>query len=282
MVTRKHLTEKSVLITGCSSGIGAHCATALKARGWRVLATARNERDLDRLAGEGFEALYLDYTEPESIAACADQALQRTQGTLYALFNNGAYAQPGALEDISTDVLRAQFEANLFGWHDLTRRLIPAMRANGGGRIVNCSSVLGFVAVTYRGAYSATKFALEGLTDTLRLELGDSAIHVSAIEPGPIVSRFNENAIRHFHNHVDMDRSVYRRAYEKRLAQLDETTEPTRFTLGPGAVLAKLVHALEHPRPRSHYYVTKATWLAILARRLLPNRAMVALGHRIS
>ena len=180
------MTSRTILITGCSSGIGYTCAIGMRQRGWRVIATARKPGDLAMLKAQGLDALKLDYTDAASIAACADQALKLAGGKLDALFNNGAYGQPGLVEDLSVAVLRDQFEANFFGWHDLTTRLIPAMREQGSGRIVQCSSVLGIMALPYRGAYNASKFALEGLTDTLRLELHGSGIRVSSIQPGPV------------------------------------------------------------------------------------------------
>jgi NAD(P)-dependent dehydrogenase (short-subunit alcohol dehydrogenase family) len=183
-LTVDQIPERSILITGCSSGIGFCAAETLKARGWRVFATARKPEDIARLKdGVGVESLYLDYAEPDSIAAAAEHVLAAMDGRLSALFNNGGYGQPGALEDIRPQVLRAQFEANVFGWHDLTRRVIPAMRANGEGRIVFCSSVLGLIAAPYRGAYSASKFAVEALADTCAAELSGSGIHVALIEP---------------------------------------------------------------------------------------------------
>ena len=187
---------RTILITGCSTGIGKAAALGMKARGWRVFATARKPADIEALAAAGLDVLYLDYMEPASIAAAVDKVFSATGGTLGALFNNGAYAQPGALEDITTDVLRAQFEANFFGWHDLTRRVIPAMRRKGEGRIVMCSSVLGLIAMGFRGPYTAAKFALEAYTDTLRIELVGSGIHVSAIEPGPIRTEFTRDRAR--------------------------------------------------------------------------------------
>jgi len=200
------MTARSILITGCSSGIGLCAAETLKARGWRVFATARKPEDIARLKDEvGVESLYLDYAEPDSIEATAEHVLAATDGRLTALFNNGGYGQPGALEDIRPQVLRAQFETNVFGWHDLTRRVIPAMRANGEGRIVFCSSVLGLIAAPYRGAYSASKFAVEALADTLRMELSGSGIHVALIEPGPIATRFVEHAIEAYRRNVDLD-----------------------------------------------------------------------------
>ena len=200
-------TGRSILITGCSSGIGYTCAHGMAERGWTVIATARKAEDIERLKSEGIDTIALDYADPESIAKCADEVLNRTAGNLYALFNNGAYGQPGAVEDLPVDVLRAQFEANVFGWHDLTCRLLPAMRQNNAGRIVQCSSVLGLVAMKWRGAYNASKFALEALSDTMRLELRGTGIHVCQIEPGPIRSRFREHAIAHLHRNIDMDNS---------------------------------------------------------------------------
>jgi NAD(P)-dependent dehydrogenase (short-subunit alcohol dehydrogenase family) len=216
------MAERSVLITGCSSGIGLCAAQTLKARSWRVFATARKPGDIARLKNEiGVESLYLDYAEPQSIAAAAAHVLAATDGTLTALFNNGGYGQPGALEDIRPDVLRAQFEVNVFGWHDLTRRVIPAMRARGEGRIVFCSSVLGLIAAPYRGSYSASKFAVEALADTLRMELQGSCIHVSLIEPGPIATRFVERAIEAYRHNVDLEGSVHRDIYRIRIAHME-------------------------------------------------------------
>src|SRR5678816_1693078 len=208
------MAERSVLITGCSSGIGLCAAQTLKARGWRVFATARQPEDITRLKNEiGVESLYLDYAEPHSISAAAKHVLSATDGTLTALYNNGGYGQPGALEDIRPDVLRAQFEVNVFGWHDLTRRVIPAMRARGEGRIVFCSSVLGLIAAPYRGAYSASKFAVEALADTLRMELSGSGIHVALIEPGPIATRFGHRCLQAYRRNIDLEGSPHREIY---------------------------------------------------------------------
>ena len=267
---------RSVLITGCSSGIGEACARGLKARGWRVFATARKPEDLARLEGEGFDALFLDYRDEASIEAAADEALRRTGGRLYALFNNGAYGQPGAVEDLRTDVLREQFEVNVFGWHALARRVLPAMRAAGEGRIVQCSSVLGLVALKYRGAYTASKFAIEGLSDTLRLELRGTGIHVSLIEPGPIRTRFVEHALEAFRRNIDVEASPHREVYRRREARLQRGGTASAFKLGPEAVLHKLVHALESPRPKPRYYVTTPTHLMAALRRILPHRVLDA------
>lgn len=264
-------SERTILITGCSTGIGYTCAHGMKARGWRVLATARKGADIKRLEGEGLEVLRLDYRDERSVEKCADEALKLTDGKLTALFNNGAYGQPGAVEDLPVDVLREQFEANFFGWHDLTCRLIPAMRKQGHGRIVQCSSVLGLVSLKYRGAYNASKFALEGLSDALRQELAGTGIHVSLIEPGPIATRFVENALAAYKANIDIENSAHTEIYRRRIAAM-EAGGSKAFKLGPEAVLEKLVHAVESDRPAPHYYVTKATYLMGWGRRLLPTR----------
>ncbi|WP_350335483.1 SDR family oxidoreductase [Coralliovum pocilloporae] len=272
---------KTILITGCSTGIGRFCALELKKAGWRVFATARTEADLASLEAEGLESLYLDYTDQASIDACADHVLAATDGNIDALFNNGAYGQPGAVEDLETDILRAQFEANFFGWHHLTCRLIPAMRKKGSGRIIQNSSVLGLVALKYRGAYNATKFALEGLSDTMRLELRGSGVHLSLIEPGPITSAFVENALRKFQDNIDIENSAHHAIYKSRMSNMNRGGT-TRFKLGPEAVHKKLLHALESPRPKPHYYVTFPTYFMAAMRRLLPARAFDNLCDRVS
>ena len=265
------MTNKSIVVTGCSSGIGYCCAVGLKERGWDVIATARKDEDIERLRSEDLETIYLDYAEPDSIAAAADKIAELTDGKLYGLFNNGAYGQQGAVEDLPVDALRIQLESNVIGWHDLTRRLLPLMRANGAGRIVQNSSVLGLIALKWRGAYNASKFALEGLSSTLRMELKGTGIHVSLIEPGPIISSFNENAQIHFKKHIDVEKSHYKAKYEAVFKRF-EKGHKTPVTLGPEAVLAKLLHALESPKPKAHYYVTLATHGFAILKRILPHR----------
>jgi len=266
------MAGRSILITGCSSGIG-HCAAhGLKDRGWQVFAGVRKEADEARLAAEGLDALIADYDDEPTLAAAVDHVLARTDGRLDALFNNGGYAQPGALEDLSTADLRAQFESNFFGWHELTRRVIPVMRRQGSGRIVNCASILGFVAAPFRGAYVASKFALEGLSDTLRLELRGSGIHVIIIEPGPIRSRFAEHGRDRARTTIDVAASAHRAAYEEELRQMEHGAQAgDRFRLGPEAVLTKLVQALDSPHPRARYRVTLPSHAAALMKRLLPT-----------
>lgn len=263
-------TSRTILITGCSSGIGLASARMLKARGWRVFATARKPSDLDRLRrDEGLDPIPLELTDAASIAACADAALEKSGGKLGAVFNNAAYGQVGAMEDISGDLLRRQLEVNLIGCHELTRRLIPAMRSAGSGRIVMCSSVLGFAAGPYRGAYCASKFAMEGLTDALRMELYDSGIKVSLIEPGPIRTRFLETALAQFRTSIDMEGSPHRETYQRRLASMERGGKST-FKLEPEAVARKLVHAVESANPRRRYYVTVPTYIAAVVKRFAP------------
>jgi NAD(P)-dependent dehydrogenase (short-subunit alcohol dehydrogenase family) len=269
------MTQRSILITGCSSGIGHAAAHGMAARGWRVFAACRQVADAERLAAEGLESLVLDYADECSVEAGLASVLARTGGKLDALYNNGAFALPGAVEDLPRGGLRSVFEVNLFGVHDLTRRVIPVMRAQGHGRIVNCSSVLGLVPMKWRGAYVASKFALEGLTDVLRLEMQGTGIHVSLLEPGPIPSKIRVNSIPHFERWIDWRGSARRADYESSLLKrLYESRGPDRFELPPEAVVAKLAHAVDNPRPRPRYYITTATHLMGAARRLLPTRAL--------
>lgn len=267
--------QRSVLITGCSSGIGLDAARSLHQRGWRVFATCRQEADCARLRGEGLESFVLDYADEASIAAAVTETLSRTGGTLDALYNNGAFACPGAVEDLPRGALREIFETNLFGYHDLTRRIIPVMRAQGRGRIVNCSSVLGLVGAKWRGAYVATKFAMEGLSDVLRFEMAGTGIDVILIEPGPIGTEIRAKAIPHFEKWIDWENSARRNEYSALRGRLyGVKTKPDTFELPPSAVTAKLVHALESRRPKARYYVTVPTHIAGIARRLLPTRML--------
>ena len=273
--------SKSILITGCSSGIGRCAAEGLRARGHRVFASARSPQDVAQLRDAGFEALRLDLDDSDSIRTAVDMVLERNDGRLDALFNNGAYGQPGAVEDLSRAALRAQFETNLFGTQELTNYVIPVMRRQGGGRIINNSSVLGLVALPFRGAYNASKFALEALSDTLRMELRGTGIHVSLIEPGPITSRFRVNAERAYRRHIDAACSPHRERYAGMERRLAKPGPATPFTLPPQAVLARVVHALESPRPKLRYYVTVPTHLFAALRRCLTHRALERVLLRI-
>lgn len=264
------VSQRSILVTGCSSGIGAHCVRALKGDGWRVFATARKSDDLEALERDGFEALYLDYTEPDSIAAVADHVLNATGGKLDALFNNGAYAQAGAVEDLPVEALRNQLETNVIGWHDLTTRIIPAMRVQGCGRIVINSSILGVTPVKWRGAYAASKFALEGLMGCMALELRGSGITVSLIEPGPVTSKIASNGLAWFQKYIDYENSVHRDEYQAQLQRLRQGGSKSRLKLEPDAVYKVLHHALNARNPKMHYPVTTPAKIGFLMRRFLP------------
>src|SRR6056297_2960287 len=267
--------QRSILITGCSSGIGLDAAHGLRARGWRVFAACRASEDCARLREQGFESPLIDYQDSTSITSGLAEVLEATGGTLDAVFNNGAFACPGAVEDLPTDALRSIFEANVFGWRELARQTIPVMRAQGHGRIVQNSSVLGLVALKWRGAYVSTKFAVEGLTDALRLEMHGTGIHVSLIEPGPVTSKIRENARAPFERWIDWENAHRAAEYRDRLRpRLYGAYSKDRFELPPSAVTKRLIHALESPRPRARYYVTTPTYLMGTLRRILPTRAL--------
>ena len=266
------MSKRSVLVTGCSTGIGRCLAEGLHARGYRVFATARKAADVDNLNAIGLESLQLDLDDSGSIDRAVTTVLQRTGGELYALINNGAWGQPGAVEDLTRDLLRKQFETNLFGTQELTNHVLPAMRAQGYGRIIQIGSVLGIAAMAYRGAYVASKFALEGLSDTLRLELRDTGIHVVLIEPGPIVSKFRDNAYAAFRANIDAEHSAHRDRYRNLVKRFKGESGRAPFTLSPEAVLVKTIQALEARRPKIRYPVTFPTYLFATLKRLLPFR----------
>lgn len=269
------MTQKSLLITGCSSGIGYDAAHGMRARGWRVFASCRQEEDCARMRAEGFDSPCIDYQQPNTITSGLAEVLDATGGRLDALFNNGAFGCPGMVEDLPTDALRAIFEANFFGWHDLTRQVIPVMRGQGSGRIVQNSSVLGFATLRMRGAYNATKHALEGLTSTMRIEMRGTPIHIVLIEPGPVTSKIRVNSIPHFEHWIDWENAPARSLYEKRLIpRLYHSSGPDTFELPAPAVTKKLIHALESPRPRPRYFVTTPTYLLDVLRRILPTSAL--------
>ncbi|MBE9398775.1 SDR family oxidoreductase [Pontibacterium sp. N1Y112] len=277
--------NKDILITGCSTGIGYETAHLLRLRGYRVFATARKPDDVERLKKEGFEAHILDLDSSDSITQALDWVLEHTDGKLYALFNNGAYGQPGAVEDLTRDVLRQQLETNLLGWHELTCKVLPIMRKQGYGRIIQNSSVLGLITLKYRGAYNCSKFALEGLTDTLRQELHGSNIFVSLVEPGPITSQFRVNAYNAFKENIDTENSAHKEVYaavNKRLSKQDVERGNDPFTLEPEAVVKRVIHALESKRPKERYYVTFPTYLFAYLRRFLSARWLDRILRRVS
>lgn len=268
------MTPGTILITGCSSGIGLDAARRLRAAGWTVFASCRAVEDCEKRIAEGFAAPRLDYEDPQSIAACAEAVHDQTGGRLDAVFHNGAYAIPGPLEDIPAEAMRAQFEANFLGWHDLNRHLIPAMRKAGQGRILLNSSVLGLVGMKWRGAYVSTKFALEGYADVLRMEMAETGIHVVLIEPGPIETDFRKNAVRQFEKWVDWRSSARRSQYEATLLDALHKGGSTKVQWPASAVTDVVFKALTAPRPKPRYGVTTPTHLMAIARRVLPVRAL--------
>ncbi|MEN9503472.1 MAG: hypothetical protein RI964_2757 [Pseudomonadota bacterium] len=263
---------RNVLITGSSSGIGYCVAHGLRERGYQVYATARKPEDVARLAAEGFKAMRLDLADPESVQDAVHELMLRTNSELYAVFHNGAYGQAGALEDLSREVLERQFATNVFGWHQLTVALLPLFRQRNEGRIIYNSSLLGFVALPFRGAYNASKYAIEGLADTLRLELVDTDIKVCLIEPGPVTSRFRANALQSLRDNVNITQSVHRDKYQGAIKRLEKVGPAAPFTLPPEAVLAKVIAALESPNPSARYPVTFPSHLFWALRRVLPTR----------
>ena len=276
------MSKKAVLITGCSSGIGYVCAHTLQKKGFQVIASCRKEKDVTRLQSEGLTCIRLDLNDPDSITSGAKQALELCNGQLYALFNNGGYGQTGALEDLPTEALRKQFETNFFGWHHLTREILPSMRKQGYGRIIQNSSVLGFAARKYRGAYNASKYAVEGWSDTLRLELHGSDIKVSLIEPGPIDTSFRANALRMFSQWIDMDSSVHCEEYQAQHERLGKKSPAARFVLPADAIVKPLLHALESEHPRHRYRVTTPTKVYAVLKRLLPTYWLDAILRKTS
>ena len=278
------MTQQSILITGCSSGIGRDAAIALQKRGWLVIASCRKQQDCDALRTKyGLDTVLIDYEKPATIESGLAAALNITGGRLDVLFNNGAYAIPAAVEDLPTDALRSIFEANFFGWHSLTRAVIPLMRAQNSGRIIQNSSVLGFAAMRFRGAYNATKFALEGLTDTMRLELYGSGIKIILIEPGPIRTRIRENAYIQFQRWIKWEGTalepIYRKGLIPRLSAIDPPKDT--FELQVDAVTKAVIHAAESKQPKLRYRITLATSLMMVAKRILSSRALDALARRI-
>ena len=269
--------QTNILITGCASGMGLHAAQTLQARGYRVFATVRQSADVNKLHHFGLESLRLDLNDSASIQTSVAEILERTGGKLDALFNNAGYGQPGAIEDLSRELIRQQFETNVFGLMELTNIVLPIMRKQGYGRIINNSSLLGLVAMPYRGAYNASKFALEGLTDTLRQELYGSGIKVSLIEPGPIASKFRASAHAAYVGAINADQSVHGKAYKKMAAYYSQNQGHGLLMQSPAAVTRKLIHALESKRPKTRYYVGLPTYLLALAKQILPTRLLDSL-----
>jgi NAD(P)-dependent dehydrogenase (short-subunit alcohol dehydrogenase family) len=272
------VAEKSVLVTGCSSGIGLACARVLRDAGWRVVPTARAQKDLDRLRADGFEPVRLDVADAASVEACAAETLRLLGGAIGGIVNNAGFGQAGAIEDLSREVLRYQFEVNLIGMQDLTNRFVPVLRRQGWGRIVNISSVLGRISMPFNGAYSATKFAMEAIADAMRVELWGSGVGVILVEPGPIVSEFRHNAAARAGATLDTEKAQFAAVYKKEIERrIRQQKKPDLFTKPPEAVAAKVRHALESERPKHRYCVTIPAYAGYWLGRLAPHALVDAL-----
>ena len=270
---------KSVLVTGCSTGIGHCIATQLSQHNYHVLATVRNSADKAKLEGEGLSACQLDLADSASIKKAAGWAMEQSNNRLYALVNNGAYGQPGAVEDLTREALIEQFQVNVFGTQELTNLILAGMRKHNEGKIIQISSILGLICLPYRGAYNASKYALEALTDTMRLELLKTNIKVSLIEPGPIESDFRKNALAMFFKHINQQQSAHQQYYASVTDRL-EAIENVPFTLPAEAVFKKVLHALESANPKIRYKVTIPAVALSYLKRVLPDRMFDSLIAR--
>lgn len=262
--------SQTLLMTGCSTGIGYHTAQTLSQLGHTVIATCRQPEDVRRLQSEGFFCIQLDLADSDSIHQALATILTEFE-QIDVLFNNAAFGLPGAVEDLSRAALQHQFETNVFGTQELTNQVIKVMRSQGFGKIIYNSSILGFAAMPYRGAYNASKFAIEGLADTLRLELQSTPLHVSLIEPGPILSQFRANAFRQFQQWIDPNQSVHQSQYQAMIQRLESEGATAPFTLGPDAVTDVVKRILQSTKPKARYRVTFPTKLFAVLKRLLPT-----------
>ncbi|BBN59348.1 SDR family NAD(P)-dependent oxidoreductase [Hydrogenovibrio marinus] len=269
MTSNSNLT---IFITGCSTGIGHYTLKTLHAKGYHVIGSCRQEEDVAKIRQMGINCLKLDLADSDSIHHAVDELLTMAEGKIDVLFNNGAFGLPGAVEDLSRDALRYQFETNVFGTQELTNLLVPVMRQNGGGKIIYNSSILGFAAMAYRGAYNASKFAIEGLADTLRLELKKDNIHVSLIEPGPILSEFRANSFKQYQRWIAGKPSAHQDSYDSMIQRLEKEGAAAPFTLGPEAVSDVVERIISANKPKIRYPVTIPTHLFAWLKRILPNR----------
>ncbi len=271
--------NRHVVITGCSSGIGYCLAKGLKERGYQVIASCRHQKDVDRLIQEGLiGSIRIDLTDEDNINEAVGLIQEISGNNVYGLINNGAFGQPGAMIDMRREVLRDQFETNVFGTQQLTNGLLPLMLQQGTGRVIQISSVLGFVCLRFRGPYNASKYALEAMTDTMRLEHRNSGVYFSLVEPGPITSRFRSNALKKYQDNIDGSGSLFKATYEELEKRL-QSTEEIRFTLPPEAVLKATIHAMESRRPKIRYHVTFPTHILAFLKRVLSDRWLDAFLH---
>lgn len=272
---------RSILITGCSSGIGLTAAWTLRDRGWHVIAACRKAEDVAARIEEGFASVQIDHGDPKSVEAGWSATMEITGGTLDALFNNGGHGMSGAAEDIPRDGLELVFASNVFGVHQLTRLALPNMIARGKGRIVMHSSVVGFTALRWRAAYVATKHAIEGLANTMRVELRGTGVTVSILNTGPVTSGFRKNSVALFDQWINVDGSRHSAYYRSEFTTERDSNDPVLFEGTADHVVKKLIHAVEAPRPRTRYYITPHAYVAAILTRVLPDRMQDWLGARL-
>jgi short-subunit dehydrogenase len=272
---------QNILITGCSSGIGLATAIMLKENGYKVYTTARKKQDVKHLKAQGFCAYKLDVTKPKHITKVLNDILVQ-EGHLDAVFNNAGFGQPGAIEDVSTQVLKEQFETNVFGLHEVTLQCMKIFREQGHGKLIQHSSVLGFISLKFRGAYNASKYAIEGLSDTLRQELIGSNITLSIINTGPVTSKFRENALIKFKQNIDINNSFFAPTYNNELkVRLENDKDNTPFNLPATSVAKVVLRIMQSSKPKPRYYVTGATHLLGFFKRVLSTSLMDKLLNRI-
>ncbi|MBN2824683.1 MAG: SDR family NAD(P)-dependent oxidoreductase [Campylobacterales bacterium] len=268
----------NIVITGCSSGIGLATAHYLKDQGIKVYPSARKSEDVAKLKELGFEdAFVLDVTNYDHIRVAINEVLAK-DGKIDVWFNNAGFGQPGMVEDIETTILKEQFETNVFGLHEATRQIIAVMRKQGYGKVIQHSSVLGIISLSGRGAYNASKYAIEGLTDTLRLDLKGSNIHAVLLNTGPISSDFRKNAIAKLQANVDIQHSRFKELY---IQNIEGNNKKVPFNEEAVSV-AKVVHRIiQAKRPKPRYYITKATYILGYLKRFLSSKMLDRILVRI-
>jgi len=269
----------NIVITGCSTGIGLETVKYLRHKGIKVYPTARAQKDVEMLISLGFDnAMQLDVTKPRQIEEVITHVLAK-ESKIDVWFNNAGYGQAGAIEDIKTDILKEQFETNVFGLHECTRQIIPVMREQGHGKIIQHSSVLGLISLFGRGAYNASKYAIEGLTDTLRLELEGTNIHAVLLNTGPITSNFRITAMKKLQENVDIKNSVFQKEYEKNLQGKHKKVPFNEEADAVASIVHKIIRT-EKPKPR--YYITKATYILGYMKRIVSTHILDKILAKLS
>ena len=272
---------QNILITGCSTGIGLETALTLKHNGYKVYASARQEIDVAYLQTLGLETFKIDVRNKEEISQALETILEN-DGKLDAVFNNAGFGQPGAVEDLSTEVLKEQFETNVFGLHEVTTQAMKIFRAQGYGKIIQHSSVLGIISLKFRGAYNASKYAIEGLADTMRQELLGSDIYISSINTGPVTSKFRDNALKKFNENINIDDSYFTDMYKNELkVRLESEENNAPFNLPATSVANVVLEIMKSQKPNPRYYVTKATHILGFCKRILPTSLLDRLLNKI-